>query len=312
MSKGGVDRAYLHALFGFRIWEPESNTARYPQEQKTLPNLILSALDPLMIISRPWLSPQAVAMLGGAAHNPIGVRTFRNSKGGAVRVFYPGVEEKGSEPARVFKDPLSRIVEGYLHVFAGGFLGPRMRKGGLLFEFVSLLVRIVVFFLPLSRAKIPQTYESLPPKLEAGAKTAPLIMWSHGLTGTSDEHSFLAASLASDGNIVALVHHTDGSSARAEHYNEKEEAGAVSKALYYQHPPPPSDYDPTYRPRQIERRASEIEDSRKALMEGACGQDLASLVDPARMVIGGFSFGAATASYVAATQPKVREVTSGG
>jgi len=299
------DPAYLRILPGFRLWEIESNTGRYEPPRKPAFPSVLSALDPLMIISRPWLSPQAVGMLGGPLHHPIGVRTFRNTQGGVVRVFYPGEEKKGSEQAKIFKDPLSRIVEGYLHVFAGGFWGARMRKGGILFEILSLMVRVVVFLLPLSRAPIPKTYESLPLKASVDAQTAPLVMWSHGLTGTSDEHSLLAASLAADGNVVALVHHTDGSSARAEYYNEKEEAGAVSQALYYQHPPPAKDYDPLYRPKQIKRRAEEIEDARRLLLGGACGKDLASCIDTSRTVIGGFSFGAATASYIAATRKGV-------
>ena len=61
----------------------------------------------LQLIARPWLSADALSVVGGGrAACRIGVRTFRNDHGGAVRVFYPGyteVEQKATKKARIFR-----------------------------------------------------------------------------------------------------------------------------------------------------------------------------------------------------------------
>ena len=62
-------------------------------------------------------------------------------------------------------------------------------------------------------ATLPNCYENLKTRCQDAGRL-PIILWSHGLTGNGDEHGLLAAALAADGNIVALLHHRDGSSAK--------------------------------------------------------------------------------------------------
>jgi hypothetical protein len=142
-----------------------------------------------------------------------------------------------------------------------------MRKGSFLFWFASLILRFLAWLHPLGRAHIPCCYLDLPPC--EGAKKLPLLMWSHGLTGTAEEHGLFAAAMASDGNVVALVHHTDGSSSWSD--VEGKEGGAANKEMkktvMYEHPASGKDYDPLFRPRQIEVRAEEIADSRNLICE---------------------------------------------
>ena len=42
----------------------------------------------MRLLPSPWLGSDAVSLLGGSAM-VIGMRQFRNSRGGCVRVFYP-------------------------------------------------------------------------------------------------------------------------------------------------------------------------------------------------------------------------------
>lgn len=42
----------------------------------------------MKLLPSPWLGADAVSLLGGSAM-AVGVRQFRNSRGGYVRVFYP-------------------------------------------------------------------------------------------------------------------------------------------------------------------------------------------------------------------------------
>lgn len=137
-----------------------------------------------------------------------------------------------------------------------------MRKGSVLFWLASLLLRLITWIHPLSRACIPRCYEDLTPS--EGKK--PLLVWSHGLTGTSEEHGLFAAAMASDGNIVALVHHSDGSSSSID-VAEGKGPGGKDTQVFYQHPPPRDSYDPTWRPQQIEVRASELVDTHKLIRE---------------------------------------------
>ena len=68
-----------------------------------------------------------------------------------------------------------------------------------------------------------------------------------GLTGCVEEHRLLACRLASAGFVVALVHHTDGSSSRCPLRGTGAGGGEV---IYYDHPDW-SNYDPDLRPRQV-------------------------------------------------------------
>jgi len=93
-------------------------------------------------------------------------------------------------------------LEGYLHTF----LFPVLPT--IILDAIYFVVSIVAWMQPLAWLSIPHCFNDLPPLpfSEKGTKL-PLVVWSHGLTGTGEEHSMLAASLALRGNVVALTHH---------------------------------------------------------------------------------------------------------
>jgi dienelactone hydrolase len=107
----------------------------------------------------------------------------------------------------------------------------------------------------------------------------------------------LAAALALRGFAVALVHHSDGSSSFVDLKPPISGPGATSW-LKYQHPNYSPSYDVAFRQRQAEYRAEEVEEARLLVlaMKGLA-------IDPAKVVVAGFSFGAATAGVVAALNP---------
>jgi hypothetical protein len=237
---------------------------------------------------------------------------------------------KASKSARIFRTGLADFVVGYLHTMLGGYMGKHMRKGGIAFEFVALFVRVVCFMLPLSRACIPgcshdaqllsldhvhissnkkvaknkaserdtKSDHDSEHKNDSGKRGLPVLIFSHGLTGTSDEHGIMATLLAQQGNVVALVHHCDGSSALADICMPSDGnaagggvgMGMVHKKkgvsyLYYDHPAQSKEmYDVKFRQTQVEKRADEVEGTRRMLLEGKFGRDLANVVDRDRCV----------------------------
>jgi len=246
---------------------------------------MLSILFPTRLVSSTLL--ESVATGSGL----VGVREIRNSRGATIRIFYPAASKSPgvSHPVPVFRNGLSRIVEGYSHTFLGSFVSP------VVLGFLNYFLRLFLWLHPLSWSAIPRCYIDLP-QASYDAKI-PLIVWSHGLTGTSCEHGFLAASLALRGIAVALVHHSDGSSSMVD--LKPPEGNAELSWLKYQHPSYTPSYDVGFRQRQAEHRAEEVEEMRKLVLER---KDLA--IDPNKVVVAGFSFGAATAGIVAAQNPK--------
>ena len=101
--------------------------------------------------------------------------------------------------------------------------------------------------------KIPRCTADAPP-LQQTASPLPLVVWSHGLTGTGCEHGLLAATLALSGFVVALPHHSDGSSSLTD-------LGENKTKLRYIHPDY-NNYDKEFRQKQAEYRASEVGEMR--------------------------------------------------
>lgn len=237
-------------------------------------------------------------MLEGST--PVGVRTFRNRLGLPVRVFYPANSDaaaSGAPRARWWSVGMLDFVDGHTSVFGPAVLGKRCKPGTWLFWLLSFGLRCLAFVLPLRFAHLPRCFEDVEPA--DTDERIPLVVWSHGLTGCGDEHGLMAAFLASSGMVVALVQHGDGSSSKV-HIGASEEGPA--RTVYYQHPDiSPGNYDSQMRQRGCERRAKEIETTRVDMFHGKGG--LQSLLDPARVVVGGFSFGAMTSSLVATLHP---------
>ena len=164
---------------------------------------------------RPWKSSE-VYMQCGDNQRPcaVGIRNICTSQV-IMRVFYPADADSIPADTKVaswFRTSLYSLLEGYLHTFVGAFFS-FARHGSAFFVFLKLIARFVSFLLPMRFATLPNCYENLKTRCQDAGRL-PIILWSHGLTGNGDEHGLLAAALAADGNIVALLHHRDGSSAK--------------------------------------------------------------------------------------------------
>eukprot|EP00466_Bigelowiella_natans_P011223 jgi/Bigna1/132597/aug1.18_g7305 len=103
----------------------------------------------------------------------------------------------------------------------------------------------------------------------------PVVVFSHGLTGTAEEHTLMFSEIARAGYIVAACHHEDGSSSRVIKEN--------GKAAYFDTP----DY------------ANGVSTDFRANQESA--SDIQELMDTTKVILAGFSYGAATAALESVT-----------
>jgi predicted esterase len=200
-----------------------------------------------------------------------------------LRLFYPAKQPVSKQPfLRWFQDTpsLGLFLSGYLHVVG-------IKHGTWAFALLSRLLGCIAYCLPLQYRSLPDTYAGLPLCGSAGdSNKLPVIVFSHGLTGTSQENSLLCAAWARQGYLVAAVHHTDGSSVCV--------PMADGTTLYYRHGPSFKNYDPTFRPKQVLHRAREMRQAVDYLREAFPHQ-----CDFNKIVAAGFSFGAATAALAA-------------
>ena len=292
-GQSGASGPSLPGLDSDYFWATDAEAAEHnlgnrdmKHKKKYKPGPVITSRTRRMF--RPWKSAEEFFQTGRAL---IGVRNIC-SDGVVLRVFYPAEPEMTSRdamPASWFRTSLMSMVDGLVHVHIGGKFR-FCRNGSFPFQIVRLVVRTIFYILPLRNASIPCCYMDLPPRCP-DAQRAPLILWSHGLTGNGDEHSLLAAALAADGNVVALLHHRDGSSNKVDL--------ADGRALYYTHPDFRI-YNPAMRQKQAEHRTAELGAAQTLLLGGGAGADLAALIDPASIAVGGFSFGATTAALAAA------------
>jgi pimeloyl-ACP methyl ester carboxylesterase len=233
---------------------------------------------------------------------PIGVAAFALPTGAPpVRVYYPAVQTVSKHRrATVFRFGVRRVVMSYIALFGGIFV-PSLKHGGGLFQLVSLClwpllasVDLIVSTLRLW-LRVPLLARDEPPLRPSADGLYPVLIFSHGLTGIGEEHASLFAAHAQRGFIVVAPTHCDGSAALSK-------AGTAD--VYYTHPDM-KNYDRNFRLEQVQRRAEEIHALRRFVFgEGrqAAGLlgDICRATDPERVVLGGFSYGAATASHVAA------------
>lgn len=221
-------------------------------------------------------------MVASSSSVLVGARTFRLSTGACVRVFYPATTPSAEKlrPASWFRTSLGFVVDGYVHAVLGG-ASRQLRAGRLVFRLASWTIQLCAWLVT-GRKKLENTFDEAPAAI---APSSPVLLWSHGLLGCGDEHALMAKELASRGMVVGLLHHADGSSAKLD----------TQPAMYYEHPDFTA-YDSSLRQRGAEVRAKEVEEAYDIVMK--------HFDQLGRVCVGGFSYGAATAALLAATQPK--------
>jgi platelet-activating factor acetylhydrolase len=197
------------------------------------------------------------------------------------RIYYPAILQPKGKIKSIgwFHDQgIGYFMKGYLYV---------MGSKSLIVTLLSPIIHIVTFFLRANWIAIPEV--SLNAEVD-DRKKYPVIVFSHGLTGTGQENSILCSAWAKKGFVVVSVHHMDGSS------------GCVKlpdgSKLYYDKGPPLTNYDRNYRPKQVLQRANEMKQAYNLLKSTAISEDLKSICDLEKSVAAGFSFGAATTAMV--------------
>ena len=205
------------------------------------------------------------------------------------RLFYPTKEETRQASVSWFVHGLAHFIEGYLH-----FLLPKWREYAITKWILYVIAMVVSFFMPMAKTFLPRSMMAAPPH-STQKNQFPLVLYSHGLTGTGEENALMLAYWASQGYVVAAIHHCDGSSHRARPRGREE--------ILYHHPDY-KNYDPNFRIEQIRRREEELFELREAVLHSpSFPSDLAHIVDPHRVVVAGFSYGAATAALSVAKRP---------
>ncbi|TYZ67631.1 hypothetical protein PybrP1_011408 [[Pythium] brassicae (nom. inval.)] len=159
------------------------------------------ALAVALLVLFPW--PDLTRLHG--PYQSIGVTTMRLGDV-ECRVLYPSAKA----PSAV---PLSRrasMLHHGEHVLKGMSAFTRMPQ----FLFGCLNSGLLAA-IPNAPVATPETRaaDSSSTGSDGGAKRWPLVVFSHGLGGTIDIYSAVTQQLASDGNIVVVVNHCDGSAA---------------------------------------------------------------------------------------------------
>mmetsp|Transcript_28215 Transcript_28215/g.67236 ORF Transcript_28215/g.67236 Transcript_28215/m.67236 type:complete len:408 (+) Transcript_28215:194-1417(+) len=252
-------------------------------------------------------------IIGPAPH--VGVLDLPGSlKRPPVRLLFPA--RPPSEGRRVHRagyfidNRVAYILLGFMHIALA-------RSTTKTFRFVIRpIVWFFSIFFPARFFRIPHTtllkikgrtsVDYAHPSTFSEEKKQELIVFSHGLTGSGDEHSILGAALAKQGYIVAIVHHRDGSSSRVPMPD--------GTCKYYEHLPNGDDYDPKHRLEQVHRRTKEFLFTCDWLLGDECCDDDEAVrpvieqirkgIDREQIHAAGFSYGAATASLASALQPR--------
>ncbi|KAL3939861.1 MAG: hypothetical protein SGBAC_005496 [Bacillariaceae sp.] len=198
---------------------------------------------------------------------------------------------------------------GYLHVVG-------IKEGTWLFAFLSTIIgwfgSMITFtssVLGLNGLHLPTGLLSIDATPSQGIdnnssnKKLPLIVFSHGLTGTGEENLLLMSAWAKIGFVVLAVHHTDGSSCRVRiHQRDQAEttpSRSSFKDMFYKHGPPFKNYDATFRPTQILHRANDIQQALEFVSKSPELASLRRIANVDEIISTGYSYGAATAVLVA-------------
>ena len=214
-----------------------------------------------------------------------------------IRIFYPAASNAGA-PVNAFVISFQYFVEGYVRflLFAGNAI-PLKYRDNFVLNWVLNAISYVITWLPMfifGHANLPFVAKGSPPL--NGSSKFPVLFFSHGLTGSGEEHAILFSIFAQLGYVVCYCHHCDGSAAKARPKNKLN--------LYYQHIDF-KNYDKNFRPNQIQHRESELFGMRQfVLNDPSFPSAIRSIIDDSKVYVGGFSYGAATAALSLVKRPK--------
>lgn len=230
--------------------------------------------------------------LRGWVPSPVGFRYYpATAKHPPFRIFYPTQHETASgQPFRWMQEEhgAAYYLNGYLRYGLGGLF---KNKLWLLQRFGPWLAHLLAVFFPGRWRRIPNVVSNAPLPTSSSTSPLPVVVFSHGLTGTGQENTVLLSSWASLGLCIVSVHHTDGSSSCV--------PLADGTDLYYDPGPPFSAYDANFRPNQVQHRARELLQTCDFVTQDI----LKDTTDPTRVAVAGFSYGAATAARAIAMAP---------
>ena len=206
------------------------------------------------------------------------------------RVYYPATYSKNNDgDAKTTKQkPVGWFHDQGIGYFMKGYLIVMGSKGFLVSLF-SPIIHLFSYCLRANWISIPETSLCAPAD-DREHRTYPVIVFSHGLTGSGQENAILCSSWAKKGYVVVSVHHMDGSSGCVKLPN--------GSRMYYNKGPPMSQYDREFRPRQVVQRANEMKQVHSFLSSSEFPEDLKRICDLEKSVAAGFSFGAATTAMV--------------
>jgi predicted esterase len=247
------------------------------------------------------------------ASSPVGVQTLRVPGSVPFDFYYPASSAVKPCQARWFRSTVADFLWGHLwfmfgssllisvapirvfeliYLFAGRSISKLSQMWHRLLQFLMYLLS---FVLPVSYSYVPSLYRDAKPADLSGQRKHALLIFSHGLSGTGEEHALMFTHFVQQGFVVAAVSHCDGSSVRAQLSD-----GSIRM---YEHPSVEK-YGTRFRINQVSAREHEVDATREFVLEhSSFPAQLRSLIDPACVLIGGFSYGAATAALAVTRHP---------
>uniref|UniRef100_A0A7S0DQU8 1-alkyl-2-acetylglycerophosphocholine esterase n=1 Tax=Amorphochlora amoebiformis TaxID=1561963 RepID=A0A7S0DQU8_9EUKA len=298
---------------------------------------------------------RSVAQFQGSGHPYpyAGTRMLRVPGSVRYRVYYPADTTTCCGKVSPFYDGVGAFAFGYVTLGLHNCLNP----DGCVSCIIEVILRILINIVPLAWISIPTTYKNADPAIPKGVdvkdskknrksidgkrdteveskiaisietkgeKGFPLIVFSHGLAGTNEEHSIMFSEFARHGYVVAAIAHEDGSAPRARKEDgsnlwfvfprQDEEEKCHDFACEF-----PRDPDAQlegqfwnadrlslftkFRIAQVTQRQSEFHSVRNHILKDA-PEEIRRIIDPSFVIAGGFSYGATTAALDSVLHPK--------
>ncbi|CAI5709939.1 unnamed protein product [Hyaloperonospora brassicae] len=263
------------------------------------PSLLLSVIDALVVLSvaLAWLSSALFPWPHlSPLHGPYAAIGCRSTRLGGIecRVLYPSTTGKAATADRERDRSAAKRLVPYLHhghhVMKG--LGRSQNLPAWLFHNMSNAHLSAVEDAPIA-----------PPSLSTGW---PVVIFSHGLAGSLELYSSVNQELASQGYVVVVLNHCDGSACvcspepgRMEYYHEitLEVRDDIDQAGF------------RFRNGQLQQRVCEVRSVLDAIeLQHAVATSVFKQCNLNDVSIAGHSFGAATALSVAHQDERVKKM----